>query len=191
MTDHIQKTIDDASVELAKHEASVINTKKLINQLCVFAGHAVRFTDAELSPSTGGGTVLVIKKNSFYGRPLATCIREYLETREKSGVVKEGSLNEIVGALREGGYNLSQNSDDENEQRRFVAISLGKNPASFHRLPSGDWGLSDWYDEKTKRGRPPKMPESKPSKDDDESSDSANDEAQPKSSLAASSEDKK
>src|SRR5450759_1709866 len=100
MTDHIQKTIDDASVELAKHEASVINTKKLINQLCVFAGHAVRFTDAELSPSTGGGTVLVIKKNSFYGRPLATCIREYLETREKSGVVKEGSLNEIVGALR-------------------------------------------------------------------------------------------
>jgi hypothetical protein len=33
----------------------------------------------------------------------------------------------------------------EGDQKRGVAISLGKNSATFIRLPTDDWGLLEWY----------------------------------------------
>jgi hypothetical protein len=141
MSDHILKTIETAKEEISKHQEAIIGAKRLINQLCVFAGLPQEYQDAELQ-ATGAATV-VIRRNAFFGRPLATCVREYLELR-KDKPVKEATLDEIIGVLQEGGFDFTKISDDSNQYKRGLAITLAKNP-QFHRLPNGDWGLLSWY----------------------------------------------
>src|SRR5208337_2898106 len=141
MSEHILKTIDQAKEELRKHEEAVVNTKRLINQLCAFGGLPAEYQDAELQAP--GAVPVVIRRNVFFGRPLATCVREYLEMK-KDKPVKEATLDEIIGVLKEGGFDFKKISDDSDDAKRGVAITLAKNP-QFHRLPNGDWGLLSWY----------------------------------------------
>src|ERR1035441_658484 len=103
MSDHILKTIEQAKDELQKQEEAVVTTKKLINQLCAFGGMPPMFQDAELQSNIRQAAV--IRRNAFFGKPLATAVREFLESR-KDAAVREASLNEIVDALKEGGYDL-------------------------------------------------------------------------------------
>ena len=142
MSDHILKTIEDAKAELQKHEQAVVKTKKLINQLCAFAGMEAMFQDSELEANNTSGAI--IRKNAFYGRPLATCVREYLEGRKARGL-GEATLDEIMSALKDGSFDLSTISKEPDGQKRGVAISLAKNTPVFHRLPNDDWGLLAWY----------------------------------------------
>ena len=85
----------------------------------------------------------MIRRNAFFGRPLATCVREYLEMK-KDKPVKEASLLEIVEALKAGGFDLDKISEKADDAKRGVAITLAKNP-QFYRLPNDDWGLLAWY----------------------------------------------
>ena len=151
MSDHIQKTIDDALAELRKRESSVVEMRRFVNQLCVFASREPMFPEEDLqlkSDVTGP----LVKKHSYYGRPLATCVREYLTARLNSSEVREASLDDIFGALKEGSFDFRTLCKDEKDAKRVVAISLGKNVV-FHRLPNGDFGLTDWYDLKKRRDR--------------------------------------
>src|SRR5258706_9164040 len=98
MSDHILKTLEQAKDELRKHEEAVINTKRFINQLCTFGGIPLPYKDEELQATNGAaGIGLTIRRNAFFGRPLATCVREYLEMR-KDKPVKEATLAEIIDA---------------------------------------------------------------------------------------------
>lgn len=148
MSDHILKTIEQAKEELRKQEEAVINTKKLINQLCSFGGMPTMYHESELQ-STIGQTA-VVRRNAFFSKPLATCVREFLEMR-KDKPVKEASLNEIIEALKEGGFDFDKISKDKDDAKRGVAITLAKNP-QFIRLPNDDWGLFAWYPN-VKRGK--------------------------------------
>jgi hypothetical protein len=141
MSDHILKTIETAKEEISKHQEAIIGAKRLINQLCAFAGMPPEYQDADLQAANAA--TVAIRRNVFFGRPLATCVREYLELR-KDRPVKEATLDEILDVLKEGGFDLKKISDDSDGIRRGVAITLAKNP-QFHRLPNGDWGLLSWY----------------------------------------------
>jgi hypothetical protein len=141
MSDHILKTIEQAKEELRKQEEAVSTTKKLINQLCAFGGMPPIFSDAELQSTLAQPAA--VRRNSFFGKPLATCVREFLEMR-KDKPVKEASLSEILEALKDGGFDLDRISKDKDGVRRGVAITLAKNP-QFIRLPNDDWGLLAWY----------------------------------------------
>jgi hypothetical protein len=141
MSDHILKTIEQAKEQLRTQEEAVITTKKLINQLCAFGGLPPEYQDAELQSSMAQASV--VRRNAFFGKPLATCVRDFLEMR-KDKAVKEASLDVIVDALKEGGYDLDKISKEKDDARRGVAITLGKNP-QFVRLPNDDWGLLAWY----------------------------------------------
>jgi hypothetical protein len=153
MSDHIQKTLDDALAELRKQEEAVISSKKFINQLCGFGKKPIMFPEAENAQASQHRGAL--RRNAFYGQPLATCVGEYLEWRQSAGMVKEASLDEIVAALKDGGFDLATISKDTDGQKRGVAITLGKNTAKFHRLPNGDFGLLSWYPNvKAKRKTP-------------------------------------
>ena len=144
MSDHILKTLEDAKDELRKHEEAVINTKRFINQLCAFGGMPQEYKDEELQATTSGiGVGIVIRRNAFFGRPLATCVREYLEMR-KDKPVKEATLAEIIDALKEGNFDFDKISEKADDAKRGVAITLAKNP-QFYRLPNDDWGLLTWY----------------------------------------------
>jgi hypothetical protein len=141
MSDHIQKTIDHAKGEIQKHEDAIIAAKKLINQLCGFAGLPLEYQEADLQAT--GSTAVVIRRNIFFGRPLATCVREYLDLR-KDKPIKEATLDEIYNVLKDGGFDFKKISEDPSQYKRGVAITLAKNP-QFHKLPNGDWGLLSWY----------------------------------------------
>jgi hypothetical protein len=141
VSDHIEKTIEQAKEELLKQEQAVITTKRLINQLCSFAGNPPMYQEAELQTSTANA--VTVRRNAFFGKPLATAVREFLEMR-KDKPVKEASLNEIIDALKDGGFDLAKVSKNEDDMRRGVAITLAKNP-QFFRLPNSDWGLIAWY----------------------------------------------
>jgi hypothetical protein len=142
MSDAIKKAIEEMQTELQQQEQQVADTKKLINQLCGRAKMAPIYTDAELQVNMA---VVAVQRNSFFGRPLQTCVREFLEMRKRSNL-GPASLNQIFDALREGGYDLKTiSANSEADQKRGVAITLAKNSATFIRLPTEDWGMRDWY----------------------------------------------
>lgn len=142
MSDHIHKTIEDALAELKRHEDAALETKKLVNQLCTFAKIPIKFPDLSETQATRIGAT---SRNAFYGQPLSKCVREYLEWRKENCPTKEATLDEIMAALKEGNYDLASVSKDYDGQKRGVAISLGKNTSTFHKLPNGDFGLVAWY----------------------------------------------
>lgn len=141
MSDHVLKTIEQIQNEVTMAEESLRPKKLLINQLCGVAGIPPIYTNIESSASVRG---VSIRRNAFFGRPISTCIREYLEMRTALPV-KEATLDEIFAALKEGGLDLKASAEKEEDQKRGVAITLGKNSQTFLRLPTGDFGLLAWY----------------------------------------------
>lgn len=144
MSDHILKTIEDIQVEIRKVEESIRPKKVLVNQLCAFANIDPIYADSDLGSPEMATQRPAVRRNAFYGKVLGTCVREFLEGRASLSV-REATLEEIFSALKEGGYDLKQISDKEDDQKRGVAITLGKNSQTFHRLPTGDYGLLGWY----------------------------------------------
>ena len=144
MSDPYQPLIDDATAKLRTQESAVVDTKKFINQVCQFAGRPLIYNDDELVVGASSTPSFTVTRNTFYGRALATCVREFLKSRER-GPTKEATLEEIMEALRIGSYDLDAITKDKDGQKRGVAISLAKNTQAFHRLPNGDYGLMEWY----------------------------------------------
>ncbi|MDI1311380.1 hypothetical protein [Prosthecobacter sp.] len=147
MSDHTNPTdamIEKAMGKLRELLIPVTDTKKFINQLCAFDGREPMFPDSDLVTESVSSVPTAITRNVFYGRGLATCVKEFLKMREKK-TPRESTLNEIIEALRQGGYDLSQHGRDTDGQKRGVAISLAKNNVAFHKLPNEDFGLTEWY----------------------------------------------
>jgi hypothetical protein len=147
MSTHLDQTIADLQEEVRLKESELIHTKRMVNSLCARAGRSLVYPDSELEQQKHIGS---IRSDQFYGRPLAVCVREILEMRR---LMNQGAspLDDIMSALKKGGYELGSISGDEDGQRRGVAISLAKNTAVFHRLPNGYFGLSVWYSDVKER----------------------------------------
>jgi hypothetical protein len=143
MSEHVLKLIDELRGEIDEAEKSLKPKKILVNQLCSRAGIEQLYPGIE-DQQGPPGVLQRIRRNQFYGRPLSTCIREYLEMRV-SFPVREATLDEIFEALKEGGYDVKTSGSTEEDQKRGISIALGKNSQTFHRLASGDIGLLAWY----------------------------------------------
>lgn len=149
--------------------------KKLINQLCEAGGGQPMYPDvgADKGPAANLGPV---RPDQYFGRPLATVVREILERRKNIGL---GAipLNELYDALKIGGYEFDNR--DAIIAKRNVAITLSKN-STFMKVPStGSWGLSDWYPgarrnkSATSAGASASVPAAAEEEDDDTSTTSA------------------
>jgi hypothetical protein len=139
MSDHIQKTVEDLQAQIKTQEADLIAKKKLVNQLCQMAGMAEVYAGASLAAES---TSAALRSDQFYGKPLATAVREVLELRKAAGFGAT-PVNTIYSTLKDGGFKFDT-KDDENAKRN-LRISLTKNGTVFHKLPNGDWGLLSWY----------------------------------------------
>src|SRR5690348_8229858 len=84
-------------------EGALTQKKRLVNELCAEYGRPPRFSEVERERSRGVGA---LKRDQFYGKPLATAIREYLEMRGPSdkGGLGAASVSDIFSALTEGGF---------------------------------------------------------------------------------------
>src|SRR4051812_5529067 len=118
--------------KLKEQEATVLETKRLMNTICKLHNEAPMFSDAEMNVSSGPS--LSIQSDQFYGQPLASGIRQILELRKGLGQ-GPATVNDIYEALKEGGYKFETKNDDN--ARRGLRISLMKNTATFHKLPNG------------------------------------------------------
>lgn len=137
MATHIEQTIAALQDQLRRQESEAAETKRVINRLCKEAGLDPLYADAELTDSVSS-----IRADQFYGRPMATVIREYL-TMRRAGNLGAATAGDIYAALARGGYRWE--TKNEENSKRGVLIALSKNPI-FHRIPgSNAWGLSEWY----------------------------------------------
>jgi hypothetical protein len=169
MSEHIERTIQDLQVKLQTQEQDVIETKRMINSLRGFLNQPPLFTEDQLGtkPSLGG-----IRADTFYGQPLATAVRMYLEMRRATGQ-GPATVADIYDALLRGGYAFQTTADNA---KRILRISLSKNTAMFHKLPHGNvFGLLSWYpDVKPRRSKIESAEESSTDEEELEESDSSN-----------------
>lgn len=142
MSDEFAATIATLQSHLQKQEDEVRSTKRLINQLCQRGGDPILYPDAE--GETASPTSL--RRDQFYGLPLAAAIRKYLELRRNMG---PATVNDIFTALSAGGFKFE--AKNEANAKRALYISLAKNSAAFHKLPNSGtddaavFGLLEWY----------------------------------------------
>jgi len=145
--DHILKTIADFEAKLRGAQDEVSRLKRTINDLCGMAGLPARYAIADAETAVASLTTL--RSDQFYGRPMATVVREYLELRKASNLDPPANVNEIYDGLVKGGFKFE--TLNEKNAKDGLRVSLAKNTAVFHKLPNGSWGLVDWYPNAKKR----------------------------------------
>jgi hypothetical protein len=151
--EHIDKTIEELRVKIAEKESELAGMKKTVNQLCILANHGpIYINEVEPEKSSTG----LLRGDEYYMQPIAKVIGLILDKRKMSGT-GPATIKEIYDDMRAGGYKFDS-KDDENAMRG-ISISMSKNVAKFHKLPSGKFGLTVWYPEL----KEPKEPE-KPKK---------------------------
>lgn len=138
MASGLEAAIEELTEQLRAEEQTVIDTKKMINRLSAKMKRPEPFPDVgEVSSATIGS----IRSDQFYGQPLASVVREILMMRKAAGQ-GAADIEDIFSLLKRGGFAFE---GDDVDARRGVAISLAKNSVAFHRVPSGAWGLREWY----------------------------------------------
>ncbi len=142
--DGLQTAVNTLVSKLEDQERVVRETKKLINGLLLLMGNEPMYPEADES---GQRTKLTsIRPDQFYGRPLATVVKEILEARGQAM-----GAPEIIDALERGGYDFGGHDWKEKDRLRSFTITLAKNIVGFHRLPNGFFGLPKWYPEAIKQ----------------------------------------
>jgi hypothetical protein len=139
MSNH-EQTLEFLRSKVQAKETELIQLKELINGLSAEIGLPRPYLDVQ--PVTNGGTISSIRSDQFYGQPLSTAIRTYLEIRKTSGL-GAATLAEIFSAIKAGGFKFE--TKDEDNARNSVRLALRKNSSVFHRLPNGQYGLLVWY----------------------------------------------
>jgi hypothetical protein len=176
MDDPTQDLIDKAMAKLGEVEANLApleaeraRLRIFVNQACELVGREPIFPEEDgpatlqqssVTPPPEPSQVrhrtrgVSVRSDQFFGQPLATAVRHYLELRKNSDL-GPASADEIHGALVQGGFQFP--SRDSDNQRRGLQVSLSKNTITFRRLPNELYGLAEWYgaaQRNTRRGNP-------------------------------------
>lgn len=137
--DHIQQSIDTLLERIGQQEAELIKTKSAVNALRAVLQLPPLFTDLDAERPTRLGN---LNGDEFYGQPLSTVVRAVLEARKAAGA-GAATVNELFTAMQSGGFAFG--TQDEDNAKRGLRISLAKNSQTFHKLPNGKYGLRSWY----------------------------------------------
>jgi hypothetical protein len=137
MDEALQKVLADVQAKIQGHLDAVAKLKKTANSLVDMAGESPIYPDADEESNAGVGPG---RSDAYYGKPLATACREYLEFRRRAV-----SGEEILRGLEQGGFDFDALGWAESSRLRALVISMAKNTQVFHRLPSNTWGLLAWY----------------------------------------------
>lgn len=138
MKEKINAAIEVFLSDLEEQTRNINETKKMINALRSKIGEEPLFTDIDLPQNQN-----ISRPDIFYGKPLSTAAREFLEWKKRACMVEE-----ILQGLTQGGFDFKALGWKENDRLRSLAVSLAKNSAIFHRLPTNNaFGLLAWYPE--------------------------------------------
>lgn len=142
MDDATQQVLAGIQARIQTHLDEIAKLKRTANSVADLIGEGPVYTDLEtetagLSPA---------RADAYYGKPLATAVREYLEFRRQAVPAEE-----IQRGLEKGGFDFDALEWNESTRLRALAMSMSKNTPVFHRLPNGMWGLVSWYPEAQKK----------------------------------------
>ncbi|MCX6174744.1 MAG: hypothetical protein NTZ27_08355 [Ignavibacteriales bacterium] len=145
MSADLTSAIESLYAELETLTKRANEIKKNINSLSALMGKEQPFTDSEFSSI---GNSANIRPDQFFGKGLATAVKEYLKMRGQAVTAKE-----IYDALKTGGFEFTGNKN-EAIQYRNLAISLGKNSSDFVYVKSSNaYGLWEFYPDKKREKR--------------------------------------
>lgn len=139
MSESLQKAIEEMQTKLQSKLNEAAELKKAINTLCSVMGTPAMYADVEAESASGA--IGPTRPDIYYGKPLATAVKEYLEYRRQA--VKP---EDILSALVQGGFDFDAIEWTEKGRLRNLAISLSKNTTTFRKLPNGMIGLESWYE---------------------------------------------
>ncbi len=139
MSEHVDKTIIDLQRHIAELDEQIIDTKKAVNSLCRAVGRPPIYSDLDKKPSANFGS---LNGDEYYGKPLTGAARMILEARKATGS-GPATTSEIFDALVAGGYLFETKNVDN--AKRGLRTALTKASHTFHRLPTGKFGLLEWY----------------------------------------------
>lgn len=154
LPDYAVRTLADLQAKVAESEAQTNKLKELVNTFCTSYGVVPPYDLAQTASVAQGpkmGAPISFRPDEFYGKPLATCVREILNAR-KARDLGPADPREVFDALRKGGFDFEARDDET--AFRAMQISISKNTAAFVRLPSGQIGLEEWYDRPRRRATP-------------------------------------
>ena len=145
--DHFAQSIAALQAKLHQQEEKATETKKAINALCAACNRDSLYPDAEQSDAA----LKTLHADTFYGHPLNGSAKRVLEMRKAVGLGAT-SVRDIYDVLVQGGFDFKAKNDKN--AMDGLRISLGKASHTFHKLPNGMYGLSEWYPSaKTKKIR--------------------------------------
>lgn len=139
MSDHLRGAIEELQSEISERLKEIAGMKQAVNQLCAVLKIDPIYHETE---QEGDGPVSPARADAYYGKPLSTAAREYLEFRKKACAAED-----ILAGLQQGGFDFDAIGWKGEHRLRSLASSLSKNTAIFRRLPNGMFGLKAWYPE--------------------------------------------
>jgi hypothetical protein len=138
--DEISRAVEVLMGKIETKVKELAEMKRTVNFLAREAGMGEPYPESELSLA-GNGISPVVRPDQYYGKSPITASREYLEMRGRAVPVEE-----VLLALERGGFDFNAAGWENRDTRlRFLAISLSKNTAIFHKLPNGTYGLTKFY----------------------------------------------
>jgi hypothetical protein len=141
--EHVSRTIELVQGQVLNLEQELAEKRRMVNGLCGLIGRAPVYANVEPAPGASVG----IRGDEFYGKPLSSAVRSILEKRAAAGLWA-ATLDEIFDAMLQGGFKFE--AKNAGTAKRSLAISLSKNAVTFHKLPNGTIGLTEWYPEAVK-----------------------------------------
>jgi hypothetical protein len=136
--------------KISAFEAEIMKLKIFVNEADKLNGLTPRFNDLTATPGIGASAAAQRRwqAGEFFNKPLSSVVRQILLARaEIAGGPAPASVEDIHEALFQGTFNFE--SSGAEAQKAGIRISLGKNSATFVRLPNTDlFGLVEWYGKK-------------------------------------------
>lgn len=151
MDESTKATVEKYQAKLLAIEAQARKIKIAINGLFELEGEEPLYKDIDSNEQSSNPRPLTIRPDQFFGRPLATVVREILNARSER---QQGAIpmDELYALMTSGGFDFE--GKDDVAKKRTLAITIGKNPA-FIRVPSsGHVGLGEWYPNAKKKPSP-------------------------------------
>lgn len=137
MSDHIRLAIEEIQGQISERQKEISGLKQAVNSLCAVLKVDPLYPDIDQEIA---GVVSPTRADAYYGKPLSTAAREYLEFRKQACAPED-----ILSGLVQGGFDFDAIGWKGEHRLRSLAASLSKNTAIFRRLPNGMFGLRAWY----------------------------------------------
>ncbi len=172
--------------KIAAAEAEIVRLKMFVNEADRLNGNEPRFGDVSAVAVAGTQTTRPAMRRyspgEFFNKSFSGAARAILVDRyEAAGKnPNPASVEEIHEALAQGSFAFETSGVEA--QKNSIKISLGKNSASFVKLPNSElFGLIEWYGKKPgKPGRKSALPVEEDASGFAEATANAGDEAENK-----------